>query len=505
MKLSTLEKFNRIVIQIHDNPDADAVGSGYALYTYLKEKGKDVRLIYSGRIRIEKINMRMLLKELAIPLEYVTKLEPPELLLTVDCQYGEGNVTYFEAEHVAMIDHHTTGKTSDEMAEIRSHLVSCSTICYDMLYHAGFDINAHEDVATALYYGLFMDSNQFAEIRHPLERDMMDFLKIDRILVNRLTHTNFTLQELETAGIAMLRYSYDEGKRLSIIRSKPCDPNILGLIGDFILQVDSIDVCVIFAETPGGYKLSVRSCVPDVTANDMAEFLTEGIGNGGGHLHKAGGYISQKKYEEVYPSLSLDSYFFARVEQYYDSYEVIYAKDGIADRTGFCVYEKKPYSCGFVKITDIFAPDTSCKVRNYEGDVFIKADPDIYLMIGFYGEVYPIEREKFEQQYTESGKKFEYSFDYAPSIIRLKENKMLDLMPYARECIAAGGSKVWAKRLENPAKVFSRWDYEKYMYGRIGDYLCFPEDDEQDICIIKKEIFRKTYLPVNSTNLEIPS
>ena len=31
MKLSTLDKFNEIVIQMHDNPDADAVGSGFFL------------------------------------------------------------------------------------------------------------------------------------------------------------------------------------------------------------------------------------------------------------------------------------------------------------------------------------------------------------------------------------------------------------------------------------------------------------------------------------------
>ena len=44
MKLSTLDKFNEIVIQMHDNPDADAVGSGYAIYKYFKSKGKNVRL-----------------------------------------------------------------------------------------------------------------------------------------------------------------------------------------------------------------------------------------------------------------------------------------------------------------------------------------------------------------------------------------------------------------------------------------------------------------------------
>ena len=33
-----------------------------------------------------------MIKELNIPVEYVTSMENTELLITVDCQYGEGNV-----------------------------------------------------------------------------------------------------------------------------------------------------------------------------------------------------------------------------------------------------------------------------------------------------------------------------------------------------------------------------------------------------------------------------
>ena len=45
MKLNDLLKFNDIVIQCHDNPDADALASGYALYWYLTKKER-VRALY---------------------------------------------------------------------------------------------------------------------------------------------------------------------------------------------------------------------------------------------------------------------------------------------------------------------------------------------------------------------------------------------------------------------------------------------------------------------------
>lgn len=80
-------------------------------------------------MKITKSNIILLLDSMNIPAENVTELDyVPELLLTVDCQYGEGNVQKFDAENIAMIDHHNTGRLSDDMSEIRSHLVSCCTI-----------------------------------------------------------------------------------------------------------------------------------------------------------------------------------------------------------------------------------------------------------------------------------------------------------------------------------------------------------------------------------------
>lgn len=499
MKLENLKNFNDIVIQMHDNPDADAVGSGYALYRYFKAEGKRVRLLYGGRNKIHKSNMLLLIKELAIPVEYIKEKdlkEKPELLLTVDCQYGEGNVTCFPAEHVAMIDHHATGRESDDMVEIRSHIVSCSTVCFDMLTKAGYDVNADIRVATALYYGLFMDSNELSEIRHPLERDMIEFLNIDKRLIKKLTHANFTLEELETAAIAMIRFSYDENKRLSIVKSKPCDPNILGMVGDMVLQVDSIDVCIIFNECPGGYKLSVRSCEAEVAANDLAAYLTENIGNGGGHIDKAGGFISEKEYEEQFDDMVIESYIFQRVDEYYDSFDVVYARDGMTDREGCQLYQKKPYTYGYVKTTDLFEEGTECRIRTYEGDVLVTDSPNIYLMIGYMGEVYPLDKDSFLKKYIPKEESFYKEFDYEPSVRNLSDDRVCEIMAYAKQCDCQDSARIYAKPLVKAAKVFTKWDYEKYMYGKPGDYICYTFDDETDLYVIKREVFDETYMAV---------
>ena len=135
MTLEQLLQYNPITIQCHDNPDADAIASGFGLYLFFKEHGKDVSLIYSGFNKIQKSNLVLMIDMLEIPIQYIDAVQKEYcsgLLLTVDCQYGEGNVTHFDAQNVAMIDHHNTGRMSDDMCEIRSYIVSCSTVVFDI-------------------------------------------------------------------------------------------------------------------------------------------------------------------------------------------------------------------------------------------------------------------------------------------------------------------------------------------------------------------------------------
>lgn len=491
MRLSDLSRFRQIVIQIHDNPDADAVGSGYALYRYFKRDGRDVRLIYGGRNVISKSNMKLLLQELDIPLEYVTELAPPELLLTVDCQHGQGNVQHFDAENIAMIDHHSTGKLSDDMAEIRSHLVSCASICYSMLKDAGYDANDDTDIATALYYGLYMDSNQLSEISHPIDRDMIDFLQYDKQLISRLKYANFSISELETAGIAITRSNYIEKYRTAIVSSEPCDPNILGVIGDFVIQVDSIDVCMIYNECQGGYKLSVRSCALDVAANELAAFITKGVGNGGGHFNKAGGFISAADLSAT--GTDIEQHLHERMNEYCNGYDVVRYTDECSDIDSYVRYRKRPCEYGYVKTTDLYEVGTELKIRTLEGDVFVTCEEDVYIMIGMRGEVYPSSEKVFSERYNATAEPFSKEFEYAPTVIRNADGYVCELMPYAKKCISGEGAVVYARPVEKYTKVFTKWQYETYMSGMAGDMLCRSEGDIKDVYIVNRSIFDMTY------------
>lgn len=507
MRLSDLEKYNPITIQCHDNPDADAIASGYALYTYFKQLGKDVRFIYSGRNRIHKSNLCLMLEHLKISVEHVGQPEAlikdapenrlPGLLITVDCQYGAGNVTRIPAENVAVIDHHQIEIQDINMSEINPKLGSCSTLVWDMLRREGFKIQDTK-LGTALYYGLYSDTNQFAEIYNPLDMDMRDALPCEQSMVKLFRNSNLSLNELEIAGVALIRHIYNDDYHYAIIKAQPCDPNILGLISDFLLQVAEVYTCVVYNENKDGYKFSVRSCIKEVQANELAAFLAEGVGSGGGHHEKAGGFISKTLYEEVYPTLHSEAFFSERLNDYFDNTQVIVASEYEIDVSDMSSYVKKKVPLGFVQATDVLSPGTPITIRTLEGDVDMTVEPELVIMIGIKGEVYPNRKSNFEKNYESTEEPYCMADSaiktlYQPTIHNREDGSVLYLADYAKICIANGGTHIHAKELTTRVKVFTAWDKEKYMLGKPGDYLAVRCDDRHDIYVVERDIFFKTY------------
>ncbi len=493
MKLSELNIYSNIVIQCHDNPDPDSIGAGYALYKFFKCQGKQVRLIYSGELKITKPNILMIIEAFNIPIEYVEKINIEGLLITVDCQYGAGNVTKLNARHIAIIDHHQPEVEEIPRSEIRSFLASACTLVWDLINQENFNINEHIDVATALYYGLFNDSGGFTELNHPLDKDMLDSLKIDNSIIRKLKNSVLTLRELEIAGMALIRHSYNETNKFVLVKAQECDPNILGFISDLALQVDSVYVCVVYNQINRGIKFSIRSCDKEIMANELAAYLSEGIGSGGGHVEKAGGFISQKEFDKKHAHLNADEYFLRRLTKYYKSFDVIYSMKDYLDIEDMQLYKKRAVPVGFVPLTDVVADNTPIIIRTLEGDLDLLANEDIYAMVGVKGEVYPTTKEKFEKNYTILDERYNLELEYFPSIRNKKDSTIIHLHQYAKKCISKGESYIYAKPLKKAVKVFTSWDIEKYMYGKIGDYLAVKRDDNHDIYVIEKDIFSKTY------------
>lgn len=504
MKLSSLLDYKSIVIQCHDNPDADAICSGYVLYRYFESHGKKVRFIYSGNFEISKSNLVYLIKRLHIPIEYVSKLSSkPELLIMTDCQYGEGNVKKFNAKEVAVIDHHQVSANLPKLNEVRSNLGSACTVIWALLKIENEEKLFDKRVSTALYYGLYSDTNAFSEIAHPLDRDMIDSLKYDKAMILKLKNMNLTLKEAKIAGVAMLGIEYHKDNKYAILRSEPCDPNILGLIGDFIVAVDTVDVCIVYSVLAVGIKFSIRSCVTETRADELASYISYRIGSGGGHVEKAGGLLKNELIKKYYPDYveidddsarySISNIIRERMNDYFENSDIIYAKKSRLDTSLMQKYVKSPIVEGFVRPQEHVPSGNMAIVRTLSGDNNVQIRDNTVLIIGIKGDVSAISEEKFNCAYTETGKKFSLNLDYTPTIKDADNGKTFPLMPDAKGCIATGESSVFARKLSRTTKLFPYWDNDTYMIGKKGDFIAVSTADPHDIFIIDKALFKKTY------------
>ncbi len=500
MRLSDFDNYNTITIQCHDNPDADALGAGYGLYCYFLSKGKDVHLVYSGRNTISKANLKLMVEKLDIPIEYI----PPDqlkyvegLLITVDCQYGSGNVTKIEAEQVAVIDHHPLETKDTEHLRIQSNLGSCATLVWIMLREEGYLIKEDMNLGTALYYGLYSDTNQFAELSNPLDMDMRESVSYNKSMLTLFRNSNLSLRELEIAGVALIRYNYNEDYHFAVIKALPCDPNILGLISDFLLQVDEINTCAVYNEGADGFKLSVRSCIKEVKANELAAYLTQDIGSGGGHYEKAGGFISKMLYEKKYPAVHSEAYFNNRMTEYFESFEIVYARDIEINVQEMVAYQRVKVPMGYVKASDFLKAGASISIRNQECNIDLVVDDEMYFTIESDGTVHSMGQEIFQKYHMPTEEHISTGYyektEYIPNIKDWTDGSTYLLTDCVKICIPKDEFCIYAKKLDKCVKVFAKWDNEKYLLGMPGDYLAVNVDDLHNVFIEPGYDFLRNY------------
>lgn len=501
MRLSELLAYQNITIQVHDNPDADAIASGYALYRYFQSKGKKTALIYSGRYRIQKTNLKMMIEKLAIPIIYREMQEGKinGLLITVDCQYGAGNVYQFAADDIAVIDHHQKEiQTGDLVAfEIFSNLGSCATLVWRMLHEAGYPVNEDTNLGTALYYGLYRDTNQFSEICYPLDMDMRESVVYDKSIIHLLRNSNLSIKELEIAGLAMIRYSFNKDYQYAIIHAQPCDPNLLGLISDFVIQADEITTCIVFNELEDGFKFSVRSCTKEVMASELARFLAQGMGTGGGHVEKAGGFISLRKFEQIYPGQLAETFFANLMNRYFETYDIVDLSVDTRPLEGMEKYLRRNIEIGYVQANSFFAEGTEVVVRTLERDIEHIIHDDSYILVSETDTVVILPYEEMIKKYQLEEDTCNMKLEYEPRIKNIQTGESKEVLKGMKRCSYLGTMQVYAKPLQRGVKIFSEEYPHSYLVGNPGDYLVNRCDHVQGYSIVRAEMFHQIYQKVD--------
>ena len=307
---------DEVFIQPHNVPDPDAIAASLGMYYLLSQRGiQKLAIVYDQEI--EKANSLKMLDLFKVPViraADASTLGSEDWAVLIDAQKGNANVTNLPTYEVAVIDHHEyMGNMGYRFEDIRPEVGSCSTIVAEWFFEN--NIEPPRLVATALLYGIFMDTDNLTRGTSSFDIDM--FYKLyslsDIELIVELKGNEISVRDLDLYAEAFKTVEiYDE---LAFLRLKNVNDSLLGAAGDIVVSVAGVNIVIAYAIRENGVKLSVRSTCDSIKANDLIRFLVEGYGVGGGHDNMAGGFIPA---ENLRASRVLDTFLKHRSIEFYE-------------------------------------------------------------------------------------------------------------------------------------------------------------------------------------------
>ena len=289
-----------VYIQTHNFPDPDAIASVFGLQKLLELYGVESVLCYDGKI--DKLSASKMLDAFQIQMlpyeRLVSDMQQTDRIICVDTQKHAGNVTDFVGDEVACIDHHPTFVPIEYKYQDIRITGACATLIAE--YYALSGKTPDSDVATALLYGLKMDTLQFTRGVTELDIRMFEFLfpLCDQGKLAVLERNNMEFDDLKAYGAAIESIELYDKTGFSCIPFS-CPDALIAILSDFILALIEVEVAVVFSFREDGVKLSVRSEDPAIHAGDLLHEALKDIGNGGGHASMGGGFISKDRLPEL--------------------------------------------------------------------------------------------------------------------------------------------------------------------------------------------------------------
>lgn len=298
-ELITLLKGHRVFIQTHNFPDPDAIASAFGLQVLLERFKIPTTICHHGNI--ERTATANMVAEFGIQMTLDSDLKDmtsDDYIITVDSQKGNANILDLIGDEVACIDHHPTFCPADYKYRDIRIVGSCATLIAD--YYMSYKMDMPRDVATALLYGLKMDTADFTRGVTELDIDVYRYLFpiADNNLIRKFQCGVIQYDELEAFVDSMKNIDIYNGVAFAFLNF-PCADAFVATVSDFILNLDVVTFAVVYSRKEKGFKFSVRSELDELNAGTIAAEALKDVGSGGGHRSMAGGFAEESKLLDV--------------------------------------------------------------------------------------------------------------------------------------------------------------------------------------------------------------
>lgn len=292
-------KKKHVFIQTHNYPDQDALSSALGLQALLANFKIKSTICYQGLV--DKFNTLKMVELLDIEIHHVKDIDmtDEDEIIIVDGQQGNVNMEELSGIKIACIDHHALQDTSYyRYYDIRSEVGACASLIAS--YFVENEVPLTKNVATALLYGIKIDTSNLTRGVSDLDIDMFYYLykKADIATIRIIESCSIGKDDLQSylKAIADLRVYGNVG--VANI-GNDCSEAMIGTVSDFLITLSEVEFTLVYSYRAGGLKLSVRSIQDEVDASEIMKAALIRIGDGGGHGSMAAGFIPNIRDEET--------------------------------------------------------------------------------------------------------------------------------------------------------------------------------------------------------------
>lgn len=294
--LDLLSQFDEFLVVMHDNPDPDAIASGWGVQVLIEEKlERPSRVVAGGAImRAENQHMVQLLQP---PIELVDDIVVSHRAATVLVDCGSEATNHLlvrkRIRPTAVIDHHTNGTPSPPALyqDVRPDVAASASIVAGYLKEQ--QLEPGSKLATAMLYAMRTETCGSETHYSALDREILPWLteNAEPALVAEIENAPLSREYFGDLMLA-LQSTFLYGDVAVCFLPRAAGAEIVGEVADLLIRGEGVRRVLCAAAVGGDMLLSARTQKGCGSAVRLLTATLDGLGGAGGHAHRAGGKIA---------------------------------------------------------------------------------------------------------------------------------------------------------------------------------------------------------------------
>ncbi|MGD2110470.1 MAG: DHH family phosphoesterase [Phycisphaerae bacterium] len=304
--LGVLDEYRETQVIMHNNPDPDAMASGWALVTLVEKRlHKPVRLL--GRGPIVRAENRQFVRLLRPPIEFVDELTADVQTATVlvDCSPASFNhLLDGRVPPTAVIDHHESKRDGFRIRfrDMRPKVTASASISAG--YMREQNLEPSSEMATGLVYAIRTEmigaQKPLSRVDHSVMRWLSTFADYD--LLSEIENPPLPRHYYEELLLALKNVRIYADSALCFL-PRMTAPELVGEFADLLIRCDGLQCVLCGGRVEDDVLFSARSKRGERTALHLLSTVLGGLGRSGGHRHRAGGRVALPVYGKTLDEL----------------------------------------------------------------------------------------------------------------------------------------------------------------------------------------------------------